>query len=149
VFVWLKRAFFCGGVLLGVLICALFGGDFRFLLAFLFPFWLPLVVFGSEGWGVLLPGEFFCFCFLELVEVCFFTASLISFLMCCSRVIFAVDVFSTAIAVASVALRISVFLNSADSRYAAFFILFSFSIVACSLVVMGKIRLISLSEMLS
>jgi len=107
-----------------------------------------LVFFGSEGRGFLLPGEFFCF-IVELFEVCFFTASSTRFFMCCSIVTFVVDVFPTAIAVACVASRISVLLNSAAKREAAFLILFSLLMLAWSLAVIGKIKLMSLSEMTS
>lgn len=64
-----------------------------------------------------------------MFDVCFFTASMISLLICCSRLMFSVEVFPTAIAVASVASIVAVFLNLAVSIAAAFLILFSFSIL--------------------
>lgn len=68
-----------------------------------FPFFSPLSFFGSKGRGLLLPWEFFCFFLfgwgeeegeveeegsveVVVVEVSFLLiASLISFLICCSR----------------------------------------------------------------
>jgi len=97
-----------------------------------------LFVFGSEGWGFLLPGEFFW-----LLEVCFFTASSTSFLICSSMLTLAVVVFSMEIAVATVAVITLSFLNSAARSAAAFLILFSLSVIDWSLIVTGKMRLIN------